>query len=391
MPSEKSFFPGLESLRGIAALSVAIFHAATLVRIGGEQIHDRAIWDIHGAARLELRLLTVLFNGTAAVSLFFVLSGFVLMLSLRRGDAGLALKAGDFVAARLARIYPALLINLIVMCIVLSAGVATGVLPSTWPVPSWGDFVTNALLLAPNVNGGSWTLKVEIEAIAYVFLAYAAWTRFGPRALLAFAAVGVICLFRGFQGFAFMFFLGMLAAESRSLARWFTPAANTIAIVILLISRCIFGYESHWAMLGEGVAAAWLVAGVAYGRPSILHRILARPGARWLGRISYSFYLYHPLAIPVAVVVFGYDNPNPMLLAAEYAALVVALTLPMGWAGWRFVEQPIARQRKLVPRLVAAAGMLLSRNHFAGKCVKSGSKWSRGAAAPIEPNDLGNN
>src|SRR5580693_2297715 len=181
MQANKGFFPGLESLRGVAALSVAIFHAVTLIGIGGQRVHETTIWNVSGLLEAELRLLTVLFNGTAAVSLFFVLSGFVLMLSLRRGDAGLALKAGDFVAARLARIYPALLINLIVMCIVLSAGVATGVLPSTWPVPSWGDFVTNALLLAPNVNGASWTLKVEIEAIAYVFLAYAAWTRFGPR------------------------------------------------------------------------------------------------------------------------------------------------------------------------------------------------------------------
>ena len=51
MPAEKNFFPGLESLRGVAALSVAIFHAATLVRIDGEQIYDRTIWVIHGAAR----------------------------------------------------------------------------------------------------------------------------------------------------------------------------------------------------------------------------------------------------------------------------------------------------------------------------------------------------
>jgi peptidoglycan/LPS O-acetylase OafA/YrhL len=364
MQANKGFFPGLESLRGVAALSVAIFHAVTLIGIGGQRVHETTIWNVGGLLEAEIRLLTVLFNGTAAVSLFFVLSGFVLMLSLRRGEGGLALRASDFVTARLTRIYPALLVNLIVMIIVLSAGAAAGFPPSIWRVPSWGEFVSNALLLTPGVNGASWTLKVEIEAIPYIFLAWLAWRRFGARALMACVGAGVAALFCGIQGFAFMFFLGMMAAESQSLSRWFTSWPTGIAIVVLLTSRFLFGFASPWAMLGEGGSSAWLVAAVAYGPASVLHRALASPGPRWLGRISYSFYLYHPLAIPVAVTVFG-QNANPLPQAAEYAGVIVALTLPMGWASWRFVEQPIARQRRLVLRLVASAGTLLFGNHSA--------------------------
>jgi peptidoglycan/LPS O-acetylase OafA/YrhL len=372
MPAAKNFFPGLESLRGMAALSVAIFHAAVMVRVGGELVIYRTLWDLHGPLEGAVRLITLLFNGSAAVSVFFVLSGFVLMLSLRRGDGGLALKAGDFVVSRLARIYPALLVNLIVMMIVLRAAGATGVLPSTWPIPSWNDFADNVLLRSPGVNGASWTLAVEMEAIPLIFAAYVAWRRFGDPALIACAGAGMIAVFldgaiaaNGIETFAFMFFLGMLVAESAAVARRLTPVINTIAIVALLTCRFILGYVSPWAILTEGIAAAFLVANVAYGRSSVVHRMLDRPGSRWLGRISYSFYLYHPLALPFAVFTLSRDVANPIARLAEYAVLIVALTLPIGWVSWRFVEQPIAARRRLVPRVVASVATFLVSNYLA--------------------------
>src|SRR5580765_5170109 len=76
----------LEALRGLAALMVVGYHAfpSTLYS-----------W------------MHVIFNGRAAVSLFFVLSGYVLGLSLRRGTGTILYQYLFFMYRRVLRIYPA--------------------------------------------------------------------------------------------------------------------------------------------------------------------------------------------------------------------------------------------------------------------------------------------
>ena len=340
-----TFVPALESLRGFAALSVAIFHVITAVRIDGEQIFGRSAWEMRSLQELELRLGTLFFNGSGGVSLFFVLSGFVLMLSLKRVERGWAAKASRFVISRFIRIYPALLVNLGVMAVVLPPAVSLGILPANWPVPSWHDLAQNAALLSPTVNGASWTLAIEFEAIPFILVAYAAWSRFGVLALMACACLGTMALFsevtltNGIRDFVFMFFLGMLATELCTWARWFTPSCTIGAVMLLLSSRFIFGYGSKWSVFAEGLGATLLVAGVVFGPRWSLHQLLNWSGARWLGRISYSFYLYHPLVVPFAVFSFGWTPANPLILASKYSILIVGLTLPLAWTSWRYVEQ----------------------------------------------------
>ena len=77
--------PELESVRGLAALSVALFHSAAIVPINGNtEIYRITLWHLDSAAITAMRLVMVVFSGGAPVSIFFVLSGFVLMLALMR-------------------------------------------------------------------------------------------------------------------------------------------------------------------------------------------------------------------------------------------------------------------------------------------------------------------
>src|SRR5580704_7413811 len=96
------FLSSLESLRGFAALTVCLFHAAD-IQYAGEQILQQ-----HAALRLVL-------NGHGAVILFFVLSGFVLRLSLdTRAGTSNALLSLKFVTARLFRLYPVVIATTVV-------------------------------------------------------------------------------------------------------------------------------------------------------------------------------------------------------------------------------------------------------------------------------------
>src|SRR5262245_27458566 len=85
------FITRLESLRGVAAMTVAIGHSFRVVQGDGVQAVagtwiDRA------------------FNGNAAVTLFFVLSGYVLGLSLRNASSISVRSAGAFGVRRFFRI-----------------------------------------------------------------------------------------------------------------------------------------------------------------------------------------------------------------------------------------------------------------------------------------------
>jgi len=117
---ERNFIVGLESIRGLAALSVALFHSFHLLPVDGIRVYDITLWNAPSTDGLLMRLIMIPFNGGAAVSLFFVLSGFVLALSLRRDNRALELKAWAFVLRRFFGIYPALAINVGLYAVVIA-------------------------------------------------------------------------------------------------------------------------------------------------------------------------------------------------------------------------------------------------------------------------------
>src|ERR1700722_17245824 len=120
VPRQREFIVALESLRGIAALSVALYHSFHLIPILGVRVYDHRLWDVPSAQALLIRLIMVLFNGSAAVSLFFVLSGFVLALSLRRDKLSLPVKGWAFLLRRFIRIYPSLAINILLIFVAVA-------------------------------------------------------------------------------------------------------------------------------------------------------------------------------------------------------------------------------------------------------------------------------
>ena len=135
-------FGGLDALRGIASLLVVLYHYTSQhASVIGP--HNAKLW--------------IDFNYPAlGVPIFFVISGFVIFMTLERSR-----RARDFAIARFARLYPAF-----VACMLLTAACVwtTGFNPRHLGVV---DFLVNFILVvglygSVYVDPSYWTLTVEV-------------------------------------------------------------------------------------------------------------------------------------------------------------------------------------------------------------------------------------
>ena len=149
--------PALDLLRFVAAAMVLLFHYT--FRGAADGTFTAATYpEIDGITRY----------GSYGVNLFFVISGFVILLTV---DAGRG-RPAHFVASRISRLFPAFWVAVTVTyVVVLLAGApfAVGI----------GDFVRNlgmfpSWIRAPYVDGAYWTLEVELTfyllIVAYLVL-----------------------------------------------------------------------------------------------------------------------------------------------------------------------------------------------------------------------------
>jgi peptidoglycan/LPS O-acetylase OafA/YrhL len=366
------FHPRIESLRGVAALMVAVFHSIHLLPVDGiSHVYLRTISDVHGAQAITTRLLMVLFNGGAAVSLFFVMSGLVLALSLQRDERPVPRLAPAFVARRFFRIYPPLAFNVLVYA------AAIWIVSSEWrwlyrDSPSARALYDNLILVDTGVNGATWSLAVELLAVPFILLVHLLtrgrnrWLILIPAALARIALFSPFLLFRFryLYLFLFLFIWGMaipLLAPSwvRRLSPRVTMVGLSAGALFLLGARFVFGYWSRTSLGVEGIGATILVSIVAYGREIGPLRLLDGAVVRFLGRTSYSFYLYHPLCLSLGVpIVTASLSSTP--LAAEYPLAVglliaVVTVLPAALAGklsFDWIERPSVRLGRRLEELL---------------------------------------
>lgn len=122
-------------------------------------------------------------------------------------------------------------------------------------------------------------------------------------------------------------------------------AARTVAgiagLLVLVVGLRVMSettvYPGLWALFPVvGTSLVILAGETGQGdeRPTFVSRVLALAPMQWLGRVSYSWYLWHWPAMVLAVV--WLDDPS--VTVRSVAGLV---TLPVAWLAYRYVETPL--------------------------------------------------
>jgi len=316
----------LDALRAVAALGVLAFHWTTYfdVRYG----HD---------ASMPLRVP----GGAYGVNLFFVISGFVITLTIRRAP-----RVRDFARSRFFRLFPTFWI-----CLLLSAGAIAVAGPPDRAV-SLLDLALNLTMIpkwlgAQPVDGVYWTLAIELAFYVWMAVFKVTGALETPRGRLAVAlawtvgsvvsglfvrltfhvvgtafelqhpALATVCDVFVLR-FAGLFATGMVLFDHVTSDRPRWSRLDVATLIACAVSQAL------WR--GKGGAIAWLVSGTMVWaacrlRPSFL---AVRPLV-WLGAVSYPIYLLHQ-NIGFSILWNGYRRGLPSLLSLVLAlALVLSL------------------------------------------------------------------
>jgi peptidoglycan/LPS O-acetylase OafA/YrhL len=386
-------------LRGLAALVVLADHVWQSPwndPLGGSRsLIPSAADNVYGG--WTTIALWIFGNGLAAVNLFFVISGFVLLQSLARGPKSTRANTIRFIIARLFRIYPAAIATIgIFLFVFYTTGLTINMGPAAYSLVS---LLRNALLIDFSINGVMWTLKLEVIAIPLFIVGFVLFQYSGISALTILLAT-LLILARvngwsnlvdtpfGFQLLPF-FAVGMIVfAIGRKGSAWCPPP---IAILLLIVS--MFGMLSSAPLLPrhpvrtqhiEMVCDGLIVGLLAFGNLGMIGRFFDRALVRFYGRISYSFYLVNPLTllvcwhIPGALGRVMQMRIPGVVIALMLFVISVVVTTPVAWLMHKYVERPgIAIGRLLITRLFAKHSLIFASEQLPfrhGRAQESGGR-----------------
>jgi peptidoglycan/LPS O-acetylase OafA/YrhL len=309
----------LDGARGVAASVVFFGHLSMALA--------KAIW---------------VFNGNAAVCIFFVLSGYVLSDLVQRSPLSFPAQA----ARRYARLVGPMLITSTFAWALLALGAyrnaeAAAVTGSDW-LASWYRFAPSFVGMIwemiygvfavgeSHYNCNLWTMRPELIGSLYVFLIGAAVPFRGGRAL-CYAVLGAWY----WPDYVVLFSIGALLrefeAEIGSMMRWasFKAALTAIGLFFCIATEKWLAmlHFPQLDMVRRHMFAAVLIV-LCVLTWGTLQRVLNSALGQWLGRISFTLYLVH---IPIICSLTSWlvlALPAPLALpgAAAITVIVVFLT-----------------------------------------------------------------
>ena len=359
-----TYLPGLDHLRGFAALLIVCYHGVHL--IGYPLRHSQPFAPaelLQTWPQTSNPLVALLFEGHTAVALFLVLSGFIFTY----GSLNKTIVYHRFIINRLLRTYPLFVLLLL-----------TGV----FAFPERFDFsaFVQMLLGFSNAQGAMdlksfsamfWAIAVEWQFYLIFPLLLVIFQRDGPWVLLGMIAVFILLrslawlegansrdlAYWTIIGRMDQFLLGMLAA------RWYLrrPARNRSGWLMLLgglglMIGVLYGFHQAG---GWPVAAAWKIIwpsleGVAWAGVILTYlRVSEQLPAQvsyWLtlpGLISYSLYLLHFSVISILIEQHWYSafGLTPTLAALLNTVLWLPLICVLATLTYHCVEKPFLRLR----------------------------------------------
>ncbi len=382
MSNSKVFFPGLNGLRFIAAFAVVVHHLEQIKLFFGLP----SVFYVYPVIKIM---------GELGVTLFFTLSGFLITyLLLVEKERFKTIAVKDFYVRRVLRIWP-------LYYAVIIAGLF--ILPHIhfFDIPTYtagynykfGIKTTLYFLLLPNVVSNlyaympylaqTWSIGIE-EQFYYIWPWIMKFTR---RYLFVLFSIifGLIVITAALSHFAnhaddisqssnavkaitlaYKFFrmlriscmaIGGIAAyliytfNMRVLKFVFLRATQLITyftLLTLIFSGIEFPMASHEVY---SVLFAIVILNVSSNHESYLK--LENKAINYLGKISYSIYMWHGIAITIGLHIARFFQPelNTLWANAIYYFATFALTLAMAAASYTYFETPFLKFKHLFAKV----------------------------------------
>lgn len=335
----------LDALRGLAALAVVAFHYTT--HYGNEVGHI-------GPAPMSFAF------GNYGVHLFFLISGFVIFMTLERTRTAM-----DFVVSRFSRLFPAYWVAILLSAtVVYSIGMPSQRLP-------WSNVVIDFTMIqqilgAEHLDGSYWTLQVELFFYAQMLF----WFMLGQLQRIRWIIVGwlviaALCGLAEKNGINLSytarellivrhipyFAIGILFYRLRT-----RPSERVVDSV--LIGLCLLAIAIAYKPIYLEVAATCTAIFAAFSL-GLLRGLRWAPFA-FLGTISYSLYLLHQ-AIGFSLIWHLEESGLSASLAAVCAAVLVTglatlLTFLVERPAMRWIRRGWKRHREAAPAASQEAG-----------------------------------
>jgi peptidoglycan/LPS O-acetylase OafA/YrhL len=356
-------FHELDSLRGLAALSVVFAHFHDVY------FPEDRYYLLAPAQKVIVNLLSPFYRGGEAVFLFFALSGFVLSLPYTTGRNQ---PYGTFLVRRILRLYGPYFAALVLAV----AGAACfhhewgmgGLTDHTWTQPfNLGLVLQHVVFLGDydyrQFNPAFWSLIIEMRVSILFPLLAILILRIPVKLSLVLATVcfiiervvGHLHPSLSFTvrtvGAISSFILGILIATHLEKIRTFyehLKRPTRIALAILMMLFYFVGHflEARFHFNGLlqliGSAGIMIIALMSARVQTVLHN----PAALFLGRISYSLYLVHIPVLLTLTALLATRVDKPVIFVVYITSAILAGTIFN-----KLVEEPfIALSRRVGKR-----------------------------------------
>jgi peptidoglycan/LPS O-acetylase OafA/YrhL len=352
----------IQALRSIASLMVVGDH---LPRVEGKLFHD-GLMSKFGAA------------GAIGVDLFFVISGFIMIVTTWDAFATNG-ASGRFLERRVLRIYPPYWVAFLAF---LCVSAIAPHLQRAGPLNAWT--VVTSLLLIPHESGPimfvAWSLAYEM----YFYLVFASALRFPRDRLRTFIATWIVAtlvlnvvsfyvhnVVLSFVGnpLTFEFIAGVGIGVLVHERRVFAPRAILICGVLLTIAVAVYSsrfdgfgtYSLDWYRV---VAATPGMAMIVYGAVTLEEqtRLSVASALVRMGDASYTTYLWHGMLLGTFTAAVAHFRPHGTIADAAFLLGGYAVVIVGSQIIYRIVEAPLvrllqraglgARRDRATPRLV---------------------------------------
>ncbi len=338
------YFRGFNGLRIYAAISVVVQHIS----------YSPADW--FGVPLLNSPLEYFFLNGTDAVNLFFVLSGFLITYLLLNEHAHTGqVNIRHFYIRRVLRIFPVYYLmiftvlllfqspsdpTLLVLVLFFLNNLAFVLyfpfppLEHLWSIAAEEQYYLVAPLLARYPH------KILVWSLRFV----AVW--WAVLIVLTLFANNLVLAFMEMSRFDFIALGGIVAYlhyHQAPVLRWLRWWPVQLAAFGVMLWTIMFTTPTYYFFQTTPVTLAFVVmiynmaAGAWYGR------LLDRPFLDYMGNLSYSLYVYHPLFVLIFYALFYDTLPHYDIIAYP---VVIGVALLASWMSYRYVERPIMKYKK---------------------------------------------